>query len=162
MDTYINVVVSKIAQQLQYKNLRLVTVESCTGGGVAYALTEVAGSSAWFEGGYVTYSNAAKMHMVGVPELTLAQHGAVSLATAQAMAQGALRQGQANVSLAITGIAGPGGGSSEKPVGTVCFAWASEMFATVTDKQLFTGDRQAIRQQSIQHALQRLADLLPC
>lgn len=134
----------------------LATAESCTGGWVAAAITAVAGSSAWFDRGFVTYSNAAKTDMLGVPSLTLDRHGAVSEAVARAMAQGALAHSAAGWSLAITGIAGPAGGSPEKPVGTVCFAWASRDGGCVAQTRHFAGDRQAVRAQSVAHALQGL------
>lgn len=127
--------------------------ESCTGGWVAQTLTAIAGSSAWFDRGFVTYSNAAKADMLGVPETTLARHGAVSEATARAMAQGALQHSLANWTLAITGIAGPSGGSPEKPVGTVCFAWACRDGGCEAQTLCFSGDRAAVREQSVRHAL---------
>jgi nicotinamide-nucleotide amidase len=140
----------------------LATAESCTGGWVSQCLSSVAGSSAWFERGFVSYSNAAKQEMLGVPETTLAAHGAVSQPVAAAMAEGALRHSRADWALAITGIAGPDGGSEEKPVGTVCFAWAGREAGTTTETRHFTGDRQAVRAQAVVCALAgvlgRLAD----
>lgn len=134
----------------------LTTAESCTGGGIAQAVTAVSGSSQWFDRGFVTYSNAAKQEMLGVSAALLAQFGAVSEPVAKAMAEGALQHSAATVSIAVTGIAGPAGGSSDKPVGTVCFAWAQIGKETVTVTEHFHGDRAAIRQQTIQFALQRL------
>jgi len=133
----------------------LSTAESCTGGWVAQIITAVAGSSSWFDRGFVTYSNAAKQEMLGVSSTTLATHGAVSEATVLEMAQGALRYSQAQVSIAISGIAGPSGGSVEKPVGTVWIGWAlpGRSFAT---QFLFPGDRTAIRQQAVHAALAQL------
>ena len=123
----------KLAERLGHLLLErgewLAAAESCTGGWLAQSVTAIAGSSAWFDRGFVTYSNAAKMDMLGVPESTLDRHGAVSEAVARAMAQGALAHSRADWTVAITGIAGPGGGSPEKPIGTVCFAWASKMAA---------------------------------
>lgn len=145
---------------LQRRGLLLATAESCTGGGVAQAVTEIAGSSAWFECAFVTYSNAAKERLIGVPADVLAAHGAVSVETAAAMAQGALAHSGAQVALSTTGIAGPGGAVPGKPVGTVCFAWALPGAGTVTDRQVFAGDRQAVREQSVVHALQGLLRLL--
>ena len=117
----------KLAQQLGIVLLArgewLTAAESCTGGWLAQSVTAIAGSSAWFDRGFVTYSNAAKVEMLGVPETTIERHGAVSEATARAMAQGALSHSRADWSVAITGVAGPAGGSPEKPVGTICFAW---------------------------------------
>jgi nicotinamide-nucleotide amidase len=134
----------------------VAAAESCTGGWVAQTLTAIAGSSAWFDRGFVTYSNAAKADMLGVPETTLARHGAVSEATARAMAQGALQHSLADWTLAITGIAGPSGGSPEKPVGTVCFAWAWRDGGCEAQTLCFSGDRAAVREQSVRHALKGL------
>lgn len=138
----------------------LATAESCTGGWVAQTLTAIAGSSAWFERGFVTYSNAAKMDMLGVSEATLEHHGAVSEATARAMAQGVLTHSRADWSLSITGIAGPSGGTPEKPVGTVCFAWASNEGGCEAKTCLFSGDRAAVREQSVHYALRGLLERL--
>ena len=132
---------------------RLATAESCTGGWVAQCLTAIAGSSNWFERGFVTYSNEAKGDMLGVAEATLAAHGAVSEAVAAAMAGGALRHSRADWTLAITGIAGPDGGSKDKPVGTVCFAWAGPEGRCDTETRHFAGSREAVRAQSVGHAL---------
>lgn len=130
----------------------LVTVESCTGGGIAYAVTQIAGSSAWFERSFVTYSNLAKQQMVDVDINLLNTYGAVSEQVAGAMAQGGLDNSTATISLSVTGIAGPDGGSIEKPVGTVCFGRAQENSVLTTTK-IFDGDRNAIRDQSILYAL---------
>ncbi len=130
----------------------LVTAESCTGGWVAQAVTSVAGSSGWFERGYVTYSNAAKRDSLGVPESILLRYGAVSEPTARAMARGALQRSRATLALAITGIAGPGGGAPGKPVGTVCFAWARGRSVRSETKR-FRGGRARVRRQSVIHAL---------
>lgn len=134
----------------------LAAAESCTGGWVAQCITAIAGSSAWFERGFVTYSNAAKQEMLGVEAATLAAHGAVSEATAAAMAAGALRHSHADWALAITGIAGPDGGTPDKPVGTVCFGWAGRDAGVDTTTCHFTGDREAIRRQSVAFALNGL------
>ena len=134
----------------------VAAAESCTGGWGAQTLTAIAGSSAWFDRGFVTYSNAAKADMLGVPETTLARHGAVSEATARAMALGALEHSLADWTLAITGIAGPSGGSPEKPVGTVCFAWAWRDGGCEAQTRCFSGDRAAVREQSVRHALNGL------
>jgi nicotinamide-nucleotide amidase len=148
----------------------LVTAESCTGGLIAAQCTEQAGSSLWFERGLVTYSNEAKHEALGVPQALIEDQGAVSEAVAQAMALGALRHSGAQVAVAVTGIAGPGGGSADKPVGTVCFAWAmpsdtgptlgAESAWVKTDRQLFSGDRAQVRAASVSHALQTLIGLL--
>lgn len=142
-----------LGNRLLERGESVAAAESCTGGWVAQTLTAIAGSSAWFDRGFVTYSNAAKIDMLGVAETTLARHGAVSEATARAMAQGALAHSLADWTLAITGIAGPSGGSPEKPVGTVCFAWASRDGACEAQTRLFSGDRAAVREQSVRHAL---------
>ena len=135
---------------------RLATAESCTGGWVAKACTDVAGSSRWFECGFVTYSNAAKMRDIGVAEVTLANHGAVSEATVREMAAGALRVSGADVAIAISGIAGPDGGTPTKPVGTVWFGLASRRGADVVvtaEMQIFGGDRELVRRRSVERAL---------
>lgn len=134
----------------------LALAESCTGGGVGEAVTRVAGSSAWFDRGFITYSNAAKEEMLGVLPETLARHGAVSEPAARAMAEGALRASRAEWALAVTGIAGPGGGSADKPVGTVCFAWARRAGGCVAATRHFSGDRTAVRTQSVAFALEGL------
>lgn len=135
------------------RGLRLATAESCTGGWVAQALTEIPGSSQWFDAGYVTYSNDAKQRMLGVPAETLRDFGAVSEETVEAMALGALREGEANLSVAISGIAGPDGGTALKPVGTVWFAWAKKGQVLNTALCQFDGDRQSIREQAVRRAL---------
>ena len=142
------------------KSLRLVTAESCTGGLVAAALTAVPGSSAALDRGFVTYSNAAKMQMLGVPEETLSRHGAVSEATARAMAAGAVAHSSAQVSVSVTGVAGPGGGSAEKPVGLVHFAAYGP--SGVVHREMRFGDigRDAVRLASVRVALDLLADRL--
>jgi len=114
----------RVGSRLKRRRLKLATAESCTGGWIAQAVTSVAGSSEWFERGFVTYSNEAKKEMLGVRAATLSRHGAVSEETAREMAAGALKRSEAHVALAVTGIAGPGGGTRKKPVGMVCFAWS--------------------------------------
>ena len=136
----------------------LATAESCTGGWVAQAITAIAGSSTWFDRGFVTYSNAAKAEMLGVPGVTLERHGAVSEHTARAMARGVVDHSRAHWAVAITGIAGPSGGSAEKPVGTVCFAWAQRDGGCEAQTCHFAGDREAVRAQSARQALQGLLD----
>ena len=137
----------------------LVTAESCTGGAVAQAVTSVPGSSAWFERGFVTYSNAAKEEMLGVRSETLERFGAVSEETAIEMARGALRRSRGTVAVAITGVAGPSGGTAAKPVGLVCFAWASAREAR-SESRRFDGDRAGVRRQAVERALQGVMDLL--
>jgi nicotinamide-nucleotide amidase len=149
-----------IANYLIAKNLYLVSAESCTGGGIAYLLTEIPGSSIWFERGYVTYSNDAKKELLNVTEDILNNYGAVSRETAQAMAEGALQNSHAHISIAVTGIAGPDGGTKEKPVGTVWFGWARMGLHTKTALRNFTGDRHAIREQAIQFALEELVNII--
>lgn len=151
--------VSEIADRLTESGQRLVTAESCTGGLVAAAITSRPGSSNWFERGWVTYSNAAKTEELGVESELILQHGAVSEAVAAAMAQGACAHSLGDYAIAITGIAGPDGGSPEKPVGTVCFGWAS-LTACKTETVYFDGDRQSIRQQAAAYALAGFLSLL--
>lgn len=150
---------AELGEQLQAQAWQVCTAESCTGGWVAQVMTAIAGSSAWFERGFVTYSNTAKQEMLGVPEATLAEHGAVSEATVLAMAKGALNNSKADLSVAISGIAGPGGGSAEKPVGTVWFAWATAQ-QCCAESHLLSGDRQAVRQQAVMIALRGLQKML--
>ncbi|MDR3477569.1 MAG: CinA family protein [Gammaproteobacteria bacterium] len=152
--------VTKTSQLLKRQNWKLVTIESCTGGGVAYALTSLPGSSTWFERGFVTYSNNAKEDMIGVRSQTLLQFGAVSEQTACEMAEGGLRNSEAQISVAITGIAGPDGGSKEKPVGLVWFAVAGIDITTIAYQHIFAGNRQQIREQAIRTALEKVITLL--
>lgn len=142
---------------------QIATAESCTGGLVAKLITDLAGSSIWFERGFVTYSNLAKEQMLGLDQQLISDKGAVSEAVAEAMARGVLKHSQAHYALSITGIAGPGGGTQTKPVGTVCFSWAfydsdsaEKKIKCVTNTQLFFGDRQAVREQSAHFSLQEL------
>lgn len=148
--------VLQTAEVLKTLKLTLATAESCTGGGLSYWLTSVPGSSDWFERGFVTYSNKAKIEMLGVRAETLDQYGAVSEETALEMAEGILRYSHADLGIAITGIAGPAGGSQEKPVGTVWLAFSGKHFNTGSQCHVFTGDRQAIRLASIAKALEQL------
>ncbi len=155
-----NELARKLGERLKAKGALLVTAESCTGGWAAQAVTAVAGSSEWFERGFVTYSNAAKEEMLGVRPETLARHGAVSEETAREMALGALARSHGTLALAITGIAGPTGGSAAKPVGTVCFAWAVKDGASRAETRRFPGDRDAVRRQSVEHAFRVVLELL--
>lgn len=143
---------------LKEKGWKLVTAESCTGGGVGYWITSVAGSSDCFERGFITYSNEAKIEQLGVTPLTLETFGAVSEQTAREMAEGALRNSNADVSVAITGIAGPKGGNAQKPVGTVWIAYASCTQPTEAVIDIYTGDRQQVREQAIAKALSLLIE----
>ena len=159
MSSTTTALVEQLATELLARGWMLATAESCTGGLIAGACTDLAGSSAWLERGFVTYSNAAKTQMLGVDATLIAQHGAVSEPVARAMAQGALQHAQAQVALAVTGVAGPGGGSAGKPVGTVWFGWAVNGRVT-SEVQHFAGDRAAVRQATVGHSLQRLVHLL--
>lgn len=172
---------AQLGQRLIARGWMVSTVESCTGGLIAAALTEVAGSSAWFERGFVTYSNEAKTEAVGVPSDLIVAHGAVSEAVAASMARGALLASRARIAASVTGVAGPGGGSVEKPVGTVCFGWAYWPDGALRQEQAregttvvlrgeplvhtvtchFDGDRRDVRLRSVRHALQGLDALLP-
>lgn len=152
--------VEQIADELLTRKLMLAVAESCTGGGVAYALTSLPGSANWFERGFVTYSNLSKQEMLGVDSSLILHHGAVSLAVVEAMAQGALTRSAAQMSLAISGIAGPGGGSLDKPVGTVCFSWALNSIDFSSELIVFEGDRGSIREQAVAHGLQGVLYIL--
>lgn len=155
----VNPVVLELADVFLKNQWRLCTAESCTGGLVAASITALAGSSDWFERGYVTYSNEAKSQDIGVETQLIQQHGAVSEAVAQAMAKGAKQSSSADAALSITGIAGPTGGSAEKPVGTVWFAWALQGDRIVSEKKIFSGDREAIRSQACDYSLSKLLEL---
>lgn len=145
----------KLGQILKNKSWKIATAESCTGGGLAYYITNIPHSSEWFERGFVTYSNLAKEELLGVRAETLATFGAVSEQTACEMAEGALKNSSAQISIAITGIAGPTGGSPDKPVGTVWLAWAGVEMKTQASLYLFSGDRHSIREQSILTAFEK-------
>ena len=144
---------AELGSALLLRRWKVATAESCTGGLVAGAITDVAGSSAWFDAGFVTYSNDAKSVLLGVAGETLAAHGAVSEETAREMASGALARSGADIAVAVTGVAGPTGGSAEKPVGRVCFAWAQRSGAVESATQQFRGDRSMVRAQSVVAAL---------
>ncbi len=148
-----------LSRQLLLRGQMLATAESCTGGLIAARCTDLAGSSQWFERGFVTYSNAAKTELLGVPAALIEEYGAVSEAAARAMATGALTHSHAQASLAVTGIAGPLGGSADKPVGTVWFAWCVD---GQLDSRLrvFGGDRSAVREATVRHALEGLLERL--
>ncbi|AHB04350.1 MULTISPECIES: CinA family protein [Pandoraea] len=149
----------RVGNRLRDERLMLVTAESCTGGLVAAAITDISGSSHWFERGFVTYSNQAKTEMIGVPAELIDKHGAVSEPVARAMAEGALLNSRAQISLSITGVAGPGGGTADKPVGMVCFGW-SDRVTTVVETKHFKGDRTQVRSQAAQHALRGVLERL--
>jgi nicotinamide-nucleotide amidase len=149
----------ELANLLVQRQWKLATAESCTGGLIAAACTDLAGSSAWFERGFVSYSNEAKTELLGVDTTLIARCGAVSKEVVRAMVRGTLNHSHAQVAIAVTGIAGPGGASADKPVGTVWLAWATPQ-GVVSEVQHFPGDRQAVRQATVAHALQRLLLLL--
>ncbi len=158
IDDEIVALAADLGRRLASRRAFVTAAESCTGGLVAGAITAVAGSSGWFQRGFVTYSNEAKTEMLGVPAATLGRHGAVSEATARAMAEGALRMSRADYAVAITGVAGPDGGTPAKPVGMVCFAWAERDGTTTTATKRLPGDRGAVRRASVIIALQGLID----
>lgn len=150
---------TRVGNALKTRNWLLATAESCTGGGVAQAITEVAGSSEWFDCGFVTYSNTSKTELLDVSDALIALHGTVSEEVAAAMAEGAVANSSAHAAVSTTGIAGPGGGVPGKPVGTVCFAWAIDGH-THTERLVLHGDRHSIREQTVVHALQGLLRFL--
>ncbi|WP_058492739.1 CinA family protein [Legionella worsleiensis] len=158
--SHLNELIKQIATCLNDSGILLVTAESCTGGLISGYLTEIPGSSTWFERGFVTYSNLAKQEMLSVSAELLTQFGAVSEEVAAAMAVGALRHSAGHVALSVTGIAGPDGGSIDKPVGTVCFGWAMQHSSPVTLKMQFNGTRHDIRQAACYQALQGVLSLL--
>lgn len=160
-DALIGALVGALAARLLARGEALATAESCTGGLIAKCLTDLAGSSRWFERGIVSYSNAAKQELLGVPEATIAEHGAVSAATVIAMADGLLARAPVQWSVSVSGIAGPDGGTPDKPVGTVWLAWAGRGIATGASRFVFAGDREAVRQQAAAAALRGLLDLIP-
>lgn len=150
----------QVGKALKTRAMMLATAESCTGGWVGEAVTAVPGSSDWFDRGFITYSNEAKQEMLGVSAATLEMHGAVSEQTVREMASGALKNSRAQAALAISGIAGPGGGTAEKPVGTVWIAWAFAKGAVASEKRVFAGDRREVRQQAVERALHGLLECL--
>jgi nicotinamide-nucleotide amidase len=157
-------VLYKLAEQtgaaLKARGLMLTTAESCTGGWVSEAVTMVPGSSDWFERGFVTYTYISKREMLGVKEATLGKHGAVSEEIVREMAEGALARSHAQVAVAVSGVAGPSGGTPDKPVGTVCFAWGMKDGKPRSETKRFAGDREAVRRQSVEHALKGVLALL--
>ena len=158
-DRPITALAARLGQALLTKDAQVSTAESCTGGGIAEAITRVAGSSAWFEAGFVTYSNAQKTRQLGVPEAHFARVGAVSREVVEAMVQGAQAQSGARYAVAVSGVAGPGGGSADKPVGTVWIAWGDG--DTLFSRRFqFAGDRDAVRRQTVEAALRGLLRLL--
>ena len=159
MNSSITPLVQQLAQTLLTKGFKIALAESCTGGLLAAQLTSLPGSSQWFERGFITYSNQAKEESIGVPKELIEGYGAVSEEVARAMAEGVLNHSLAQVSVSITGIAGPGGGSANKPVGMVCFAWgmlADDLIQTRSQTKQFNGDRQSIREQACVYAIESL------
>lgn len=149
----------RVGEKLKAAGALLVTAESCTGGWVAQAVTSVPGSSDWFERGFVCYSNASKVELLGVSPETLERHGAVSEETAREMAQGALRRGRGTLAVAVTGVAGPAGGTPGKPVGSVCLAWAGR-HGIRSETRHFAGDRESVRRKSVERALEGVLEAL--
>ncbi|MET0015000.1 MAG: nicotinamide-nucleotide amidase [Sedimenticola sp.] len=160
MDQELEQLSLKLGERLAAKGLVLATAESCTGGWVAKALTDIAGSSGCFDRGFITYSNEAKQEMLGVARETLERHGAVSEPTVREMVLGALANSRADVAVAISGIAGPGGGSDEKPVGTICFAWGKGGEEPLAVTYLFEGDRDAVRRQAVITAMKGVIEII--
>ncbi len=163
MNSSITSLTQQLAQTLLAKGFKIALAESCTGGLLAAQLTSLAGSSDWFERGFITYSNQAKEESIGVPKELIEGYGAVSEEVARAMAEGVLNHSLAQISAAITGIAGPGGGSANKPVGMVCFAWGMQVddqIQTRSQTKQFSGDRQSIREQACVYAIESLLEQL--
>lgn len=159
-DAALQALAMRLGDTLHAQHRMVATAESCTGGWVAKVLTDIPGSSSWFERGFITYTNQAKQDMLGVPAAVLEKYGAVSEPTVQAMARGGLQRSQAHFSLAISGIAGPGGATADKPVGLVCFAWAEKREGDEpkvwSTHHIFGGDREAVRRQAVATALQEM------
>lgn len=163
MTTSKTALIERISELLQARDLRLITAESCTGGLIAAEFTAVAGCSGWFEGGFVTYQPAAKERMIGVRHATIERYGVVSEPTVREMAEGALAASEASISVAVTGIAGPDGGDTETPVGTVWFGWAlrdPQPVCVHTARHQFSGDRAAVREQAVRIALEGVLAVL--
>ncbi len=160
MDQELVELANKIAEALSERQLMLTTAESCTGGWMAKVLTDIPGSSHWFERGFVTYTNQSKQEMLEVSATSLDEYGAVSVQTVAEMAQGALKHSHAQLSVAISGIAGPGGATADKPVGMVCFAWAMAGQEVLSRVEYFEGDREQIRRKAVLAALQGVLDVL--
>jgi nicotinamide-nucleotide amidase len=157
-DSALRALAERVGAVMQTRGLRIVVAESCTGGWIAKALTDVPGSSRWFDGGFVVYADTAKRRLLDAPAAMLATHGAVSEPVVRALAAAARERLGADYAVAVSGVAGPGGGTPEKPVGLVWFAWAAGA-ATTAESRRFAGDREAVRRQSVAFALERLLDL---
>ena len=160
MDSELLALADQFGHALKQAGRSVATAESCTGGWLGEVLTSVPGSSLWYERGFITYSNMAKREMLGVRTETLTRFGAVSEQTARAMAEGALGHSHADLAVAITGIAGPAGGSPEKPVGTVCFAWGARRVPVYSTSRRFSGNREAVRREAVKAAIEGLQVLL--
>ena len=160
-DTFMTTLIKKVSKRLHDNQLSLVSAESCTGGWLAKQITDLAGSSSIFDRGFVSYSNQAKQDMLGVKLATLEAHGAVSEAVAKEMAEGALINSQADIAASITGVAGPGGGTTEKPVGMVCFGWVKSGEKVIIKTAFFEGDRDSVRQRAVSFSLNGVYDLIP-
>ena len=160
MDADIELLAGQMGRELQRRGLMLATAESCTGGWIAQAVTAIAGSSQWFERGFITYTNIAKQEMLGVQADTLQRYGAVSEPTVCEMAEGALKHSHAQISVAVSGIAGPGGATADKSVGTVCLAWARLGMATHSSTMHFSGDREAVRRAAVMAALRGVLEII--
>ena len=156
----LHILSKRVGIKLKQQSQILVTAESCTGGGIATAITDASGSSAWFDRAFVTYSNEAKMEMLDVSESTLQQYGAVSEETVEQMVLGALQHSRGTYAISVSGIAGPAGGTDEKPVGTVCFGWANTQGQLDIETMNFSGSREEVRLQACWHALEHLEDML--
>ncbi|MEJ1297337.1 MAG: nicotinamide-nucleotide amidase [Candidatus Sedimenticola sp. (ex Thyasira tokunagai)] len=159
MDRELEQLAKDVGRRLALEDMALVTAESCTGGWIAKVMTDIPGSSGCFDRGFVTYSNEAKQEMLGVSIETLERYGAVSETVVQEMVVGALKQSRGSVALSVSGIAGPGGGSADKPVGTVCFAWGIRGGEVNSQQHCFEGDRESVRRQAVSQALQGVLDL---
>lgn len=160
MSETLDALAAEVGHRLRAEGAMLAIAESCTGGWISKVVTDIPGSSGWFERGFVTYSNRAKEEMLGVSRDTLAAHGAVSEPVVCEMALGALATSRAAVAVAVSGVAGPDGGTEDKPVGTVCFAWARRGAAPLSQRFQFAGNREEVRHQSVRVALERLLELL--
>lgn len=167
-DQSLQMLATRLGEALCARGIFLATAESCTGGWLSKVVTDIPGSSSWFDCGFVVYNREAKQQMLGVPAALIDANGEVSEATVEAMAEGAIAQSRAAVTVAISGIAGPGGGSEEKPLGTVCLAWCiadringvMRNSKTTNCRELFSGDREAVRRQAVARGLQGVLDLL--
>ena len=159
-DEELHQLAAELGEKLRARGWMLATAESCTGGWVGELITSLPGSSHWYERGFITYANAAKIEMLGVPAVILDTHGAVSEETASAMAAGALKNSHAQATLAISGIAGPGGGTRQKPVGLVCYGWALKDGTVISSTCRLDGDREEIRSRAVAAALRGLIDLI--